>query len=282
MNRFTTDPARSRSSFSLLAMLIASLLLLSACVNRPHSPEGATEVRNKLSALQNDSELAQRVRSELRDAEQAVMLAERPLPASEAALAAHRVYMADHQVEIARARAVTKLAEDQRRQLDQARSSARLQARTREADRAYAQAGEARRSEADMQRRYDELQARPSDRGMVITLGDVLFDTGSAQLRAGANSTLDKLVEFLGQYPTQRVLIEGHTDNVGSASFNQRLSLQRAEAVKQYLTQQGVLSHRLSVSGMGLQRPIADNENASGRQQNRRVELVIENPPGSE
>lgn len=273
MKKLTEGQRHAGSTF---AALIASLLLLSACATKPVSPDGVIEVRSKLTALQSDAELSSRARAEIRKAEQAVQLAEKPLRASEDALAAHRVYMADRQVEIARARAATKLAEDQRSEMAEQRNDAQLTARTREADKAHANAAQARRSEADMQRRLDELQAKKTDRGMVVTLGDVLFDTGSAQLRGSASTNLDKLVSFLDQYPDQRVLIEGHTDNVGNADYNQRLSLQRAESVKQYLTQRGTASRRLSVSGQGMQRSIASNNTATGRQQNRRVEVVIE------
>jgi outer membrane protein OmpA-like peptidoglycan-associated protein len=84
-------------------------------------------------------------------------------------------------------------------------------------------------------------------------------------------------VSFLSQYPERGVLIEGHTDNVGSAQFNQNLSLKRAESVRRYLADHGVQSQRLTVSGLGFERPVASNESATGRQQNRRVEVIIEN-----
>lgn len=278
MNGFTGR--QTNRSGSLIA-LIASILLLSACANGPASPEGSIEVRNKLTALQNDTELSSRAPAEIRKAEQAVELAERPLPDSEEALASHRIYMADRQIDIARASATARLAENQRAQLGEQRSDARLEARTREADKALAAAALARSAEADMQRRLDELQAKQTDRGMVVTLGDVLFDTGSATLRDSAGNNLDKLVSFLKQYPDHRVLIEGHTDSVGSQEYNQKLSLQRAEAVKQYLNQRDIAPQRLSTRGQGMQRAIASNDTAAGRQQNRRVEVVIENPPES-
>lgn len=283
MNTSTTRTMHRGSTFAILLM---SLLLLGACATGPVSPDGSAEVRNKLTALKNDPELSSRARVEIRAAEDAVKIAEEPLPDSEAELAAHRVYMADHQVEIARAKANTRLAEHQRARLSEQRGDARLQARTREADRAHADADQARadaeqarRSQAEMQQRLNELEAMETERGMVITLGDVLFDTSSAQLRGSANSNLDKLVSFLNQYPDQRLLIEGHTDNVGSAAYNQGLSQQRAASVRNYLTQHGIASRRLSVSGLGLNRPITSNETAAGRQQNRRVEIVIEDIP---
>ena len=263
------------------AVMIASVFLLAACATGPKSPDGAAEARSKLTAIQEDPELANRARVEIREAEKAVKLAEEPLPRSESELGSHRVYLAEQKVEIARATATTKKAEDERQQFGEQRSDARLEARTREADRARADAAEARSSEADMQRRMDELQAKQTERGMVVTLGDVLFDTGSAQLRGRAGQNLDKLAGFMNQYPDHRLLIEGHTDNVGSAAYNKRLSEQRAESVREYLTQRGVASNRINVVGIGLQRPIASNDTEAGRQQNRRVEIVIEDPPAS-
>lgn len=273
------------------AALIVSALILISCATDPVSPESSAAVRSKLTALQSNPELASRARMEIREAETAVEVAERPLGKSDAALGAHRVYMADQQVEIARAKAATRLAEDQRARLSEERGDARLEARTREADKAYAEAtmarsaeaearsseAEARSAEADMQRRLDEMKAKETERGIVVTLGDVLFDTGSAQLRSSADDNLNKLVSFLTEYPDRRVLIEGHTDNVGSHTYNQELSRRRAEAVKQRLEQGGVDSKRLSVSGKGLQNPVASNNTAEGRQQNRRVEIIIEN-----
>jgi len=123
----------------------------------------------------------------------------------------------------------------------------------------------------------DDLKAEVTDRGLVLTLGDVLFATGSADLQSGANSNLDKLVTFLNEHPERKVLVEGHTDNVGGEELNQRLSRQRAEAVRNYLTEKGIAAERLSAEGIGMDRPVADNSTRTGRQQNRRVEIIIGN-----
>lgn len=266
------------------AAVIAAVLVLAGCASTPQSPDGAAQVRSDLTALQNDPQLASRAPMEIRKAEEATKLAETPLPANEAALGAHRVQLAKDQVEIARAKAATKLAEDQREQLDRDRTDARLLARTGEADKAKADAASARRSEAssqraqaEMQRRLNELEAKETERGMLITLGDVLFDTNSAHLRGASDHNLKRLSEFMRSYPEARLLIEGHTDNVGSAVYNQQLSQRRADSVRKYLVNQGIENHRMTISGVGLGRPIASNDTASGRQQNRRVEIVIEN-----
>jgi outer membrane protein OmpA-like peptidoglycan-associated protein len=343
-------------------------LLLAGCASTPRSPQGAADARAKLTRLQSDTNLARHAPIEIREAEAAVRLAETPVPKDQA-LGTHRVYLADHKVEIAEAKASTRYAEDQRALLIKQSDQARLDARTREADMARLQADLARsdanraRSEADaaradaanasadaerraelarieatrdrdaaaadaarraelasneatrarnaaaadaarqaelarneadrklasatadaaresaeLQRQIDLLQAETTDRGLVLTLGNVLFETGRADLKLNATESLNRLVSFLNQYQDRNVVIEGHTDNVGTDTSNQILSQHRAESVRSYLLQQGIGSQRLAASGMGESKPIADNDTASGRQQNRRVEVIIDQP----
>lgn len=281
-----TTPRKHSTLF--IAMAFSSLMITS-CATTPDSPQGASEVRSKLTALQADPNLADRARAELREAEEAVRIAEQPLREEDAALGEHRVYMADRKVSIAEAKATTRYAEDQRAQLGEERSEARLEARSREVGRARDAAERARLSEQqgaataseqarEYQRQIDKLQAEVTDRGLVLTLGDVLFASGSAELQGNANRNLDELVSFLNQYPERRVQIEGHTDNVGSAEYNKGLSLRRAESVSRYLTQQGIDSQRISATGIGMEQPVANNDSEMGRQQNRRVEIIIDNP----
>ena len=135
------------------------------------------------------------------------------------------------------------------------------------------------RNSAELQSQIDTLQAEATERGIVLTLGDVLFATGSADLQGGDDDNLNRLVDFLEEHPERGVMIEGHTDSVGNAQSNQRLSERRADSVRSYLVQRGIARDRLSTSGQGQDRPVASNESDSGRQQNRRVEVIIENAP---
>ena len=144
---------------------------------------------------------------------------------------------------------------------------------------AAADAERADREKAELQRQIDLLEAKTTERGLVLTLGNVLFSTGRSDLKPGAVSALDKLVSFLNQYPDRNAVIEGHTDNVGSSASNQALSQRRADSVNTYLVQHGIQSQRLNASGMGEDQPVANNETENGRQQNRRVEIIIDNPP---
>lgn len=122
-----------------------------------------------------------------------------------------------------------------------------------------------------------ELNARNTDRGLVVTLGDVLFATGQSTIVGANNSNLAKLAVFLNEYEDRTVMIEGHTDSVGSDSSNMNLSQNRANAVKDYLVSEGVASSRLTSQGKGEGSPISSNDTNTGRQQNRRVEVVIAN-----
>jgi len=291
---------------TLVATTVASVLL-AACAVAPLKPDGASDARNKLTQLQSDPSLTNRAPLAIKEADAAVRAAEQPQPDKE--LGAHLVYMADRKVEIARAQAETSLAEDQRAALSAQREKARLDARTHEADvaegkvasaraegaeqkaaadRARDEAGAANlaaanseQQNAELQRQVNELHARPTDRGLVVTLGDVLFASGKADIMSGSAGNLNKLAAFLNRYPDRTVLIEGYTDNVGSEQYNQGLSERRADSVKSYLAGQGIGMLRLSASGKGESGAVADNSSATARQQNRRVEVVISNPPAA-
>lgn len=295
MNRTTYTPFRS-----LIAVAVAATLF-AGCASVPKQPAGSAQVRAKLTALQSESNLANRAPVALKDAEAAVKVAE--MQQKDLVLAAHRVYIADRKVDTARALAETNFSEAERAVLVEQGEKARLDSRTREADRAKNDALVARaesaeqklaagnaRSDADaaqlaanasqqqaaeLQRQLEILQARPTDRGLVLTLGDTLFATGKSEIKSGATANLDRLTAFLNEYPKRTAAIEGFTDSMGSDDMNQSLSERRADAVKRYLVGQGVGSDRLTSTGRGESAPVADNDSAAGRQQNRRVEVVI-------
>jgi outer membrane protein OmpA-like peptidoglycan-associated protein len=147
-----------------------------------------------------------------------------------------------------------------------------------QADSANMAAASARQQAAELQQQIDTLQARVTDRGLVVTLGDVLFPTGGSALKDNVSGNLNKLVLFLGRYPERSAAIEGYTDSTGTVEYNDALSRRRADAVMSYLVAQGVASGRLTASGKGESSPVADNGSAFGRQQNRRVEVIITNP----
>jgi len=148
------------------------------------------------------------------------------------------------------------------------------------AQQALATAQQAETDKAAMRTRLSEqlnsiLQTRDSARGLIVSMSDVLFDTGQFSLKPGAREKLAKVAGILLAYPALNIEVGGYTDNVGSDEMNQALSENRAGSVRDYLVQQGVLTNSVSARGFGNTLPVASNDNSSGRQQNRRVELLV-------
>jgi outer membrane protein OmpA-like peptidoglycan-associated protein len=112
-------------------------------------------------------------------------------------------------------------------------------------------------------------------RGLIVNMSDVLFDTGKYTLRPLAREKLAKVAGIVSGHPGLRLDVQGYTDSVGGDDYNQKLSEQRGEAVRNYLTQQGVESSSVTSRGFGKTQPVASNDTAAGRQENRRVELVV-------
>jgi outer membrane protein OmpA-like peptidoglycan-associated protein len=169
----------------------------------------------------------------------------------------------------------------------QATSAAAVSAAQADADRARADALLAKQSaqqadndKAAMRARLSEqlnsiLQTRDTARGLIVSMSDVLFDTGKYSLLAGAREKLAKVAGILLAYPGLDIAVGGYTDNVGGDAMNQKLSENRAGSVRDYLVQQGVATNSVSARGFGNSLPVASNDSSSGRQQNRRVELVV-------
>jgi outer membrane protein OmpA-like peptidoglycan-associated protein len=148
------------------------------------------------------------------------------------------------------------------------------------AQQSQASAQQAETDKAAMRAKLSEqlnsiLQTRDSARGLIVSMSDVLFDTGKYSLKPGAREKLAKVAGILLGYPSLNIEVGGYTDNVGSDSMNQTLSENRAGSVRDYLVQEGVLMNSVSARGFGNTLPVASNDNSSGRQQNRRVELVV-------
>lgn len=174
------------------------------------------------------------------------------------------------------------IAERARRQAQIQRDQAEAASRLAEQRLEHAQSAQAQTRAANIRANTAEeqlaaLQAKPTARGMVLTLGDVLFNTGRAEINPGATRTLDQLARFLKENAGRSVDIEGFTDSVGSEHMNQVLSERRANRVKNALVERGVETNRISARGRGEDSPVANNQTAAGRQQNRRVEIIISN-----
>jgi outer membrane protein OmpA-like peptidoglycan-associated protein len=169
---------------------------------------------------------------------------------------------------------------------EQARAAAAIEATRaakakQEAERArLAAQEEAARAKAEaeqLMRELSELRAQQTERGIVLTIGDVLFATGKAELSPDANKSVSRLAEFLKKYSTRNVLIEGHTDSVGKDDYNLALSQKRADSVRDKLLAEGIEPDRITTVGYGKKYPVASNDTSAGKAQNRRVEVIILN-----
>jgi outer membrane protein OmpA-like peptidoglycan-associated protein len=170
---------------------------------------------------------------------------------------------------------------------NQASSATALSAAQADADRSRADSLKAQQSleqadaeKMEMRKRLSQqlnsiLQTRESARGLIVSMSDVLFDTGKYSLKPGAREKLAKVAGILLSYPGLNIEVGGYTDNVGGDAMNQTLSENRAGSVRDYLVQQGVSSNAVSSRGFGNSLPVASNGNSAGRQQNRRVELLV-------
>jgi outer membrane protein OmpA-like peptidoglycan-associated protein len=268
---------------------IATLGFLAACASEPKRVAQLDEARSKVEALSQES-LAQEVASkELSAAQENLKRADEALEkGEEEEQVAHLAYLAAQNAEIGQTRVDEAEAREQVAKGEAERTKVLLDARTQEAEMAKQRAAEAelaaaaKAEEAESARAaLEELQAQQTERGMVLTLSDVLFDTAAATLKPGAAMAIDRLAKYLESSPESRVMIEGHTDSRGSEAYNEDLSRRRAEAVAGELVTRGISSDRFEVIGRGEGYPVANNGTAEGRQQNRRVEIVFSDQAGT-
>jgi outer membrane protein OmpA-like peptidoglycan-associated protein len=265
-----------------IVMGIGWALVLAGCASTPQPNAALESARTVVQAAEADPNVHKYAALDLEAAKKQLDIAEAASMHHEDAAIAQPAYLAAQTARLAQAHAAAK-ADDARVAAGQAeRDRIQLAARTRDVvnaniatNTALGQRDEAADHAAALQAEVDQLKATPTPRGLVLTLGDVLFDTGKAQLNPGAARKLDQLAQFLADHPERRVQIDGFTDSVGTDSYNQGLSQRRADAVKSALVTRGIDPTRIESQGYGKGFPVADNADSGGRQLNRRVEVVI-------
>lgn len=282
----------------VLATLAAAL---TACSSVPDRNSSLDQARSNYAAAQANPQIKALAADELQSAAEALRIAEQantdgsPVGTIDhlAYMAAQRVVIAEETASSRAAQAITAGAAAERDKMrlamrtDEADTAQRqLAVRTAEANTAQRRLAESQQNEqrndarvSDLESQLAALNAKKTERGMVVTLGDVLFKTGQAQLLPGSADNLAKLAEFFKRNPERKASIEGHTDSVGSANANHTLSERRATAVMLALVKLGVGAERLSTQAFGEDSPTASNDNATGRQLNRRVEIVFPTQP---
>ncbi|TDX99312.1 OmpA family protein [Thiohalophilus thiocyanatoxydans] len=256
------------SNYIVPVLLIVGVAL-AGCTTVPEQHAVLEEARSNVMAAQSDSDVNEYAATELQEAERALERAENAWNKQEDAEEVdHLAYLANQRALVAHETGRLRAAEITVDNVGERRAEIRLEARTAEADAAKARLRE-------MKKELAELDAKATDRGLIITLSDVLFDVNQASLKSGSERDLQKVVDFLREYPERKVLVEGFTDNTGSASYNQVLSERRANSVRTYFIEKGISSNRVAARGYGESDPVASNATPSSRQLNRRVEIVI-------
>ncbi len=262
--------------------------VLSACASAPQRNDQLEQARAEVQTLSADPMAQQAAASDLDQARTSLNQADSAFQQKRPPEQVNQLaYLALRHAQAGEARISEARARQQIAKAQEDRNRIQLQAREREAESAKAEAATARNTAAAAQselanarQELNDLQAKKTDRGMVMTLSDVLFDTGKSTLKPGATRDLDRLAQALKDNQNTRVKIEGYTDSVGSDSYNQELSQRRAQAVADALQSRGVPADRYEVEGLGKEYPVATNDTPAGRQQNRRVEIVFSDYAG--
>jgi outer membrane protein OmpA-like peptidoglycan-associated protein len=271
-----------------LTAAMAVAMTFAGCASTPTTNPALDNARTAVRSADADPNVAKYAALDLQAAKNELQEAESAALKHDEADIAQPAYLAAQTARLAQIRASAK-ADDARVAAGQTeRDRIQLSARTAEVDSEKAKVDseklardQANRKASALQSEVDALNAKPTDRGLVLTLGDVLFDTGKAELNPGASRNLDQLVQFLTEHEDRRVEIDGYTDSVGTDSFNLDLSQRRADTVKAVLVSRGIDSSRIVSRGYGKEFGIASNSEASGRQLNRRVEIVIGGADGA-
>jgi len=289
--------------------LLVIAALLGACSSAPTTTSLLEQTRSDYRVAQSNPKVASYAAGEMTQAGQALAEANHAADKKESAKEVDRLaYLAKQQIAVTQEVAKQKSAEAEIVETARTRDQIRLDQRTNEAnqakrtaqiaqeDAAHAKmesqiaqgdAAQAQRETLEAQMRNADLEAQLADlaavkteRGMIITLGDVLFGTDQARLTPDGLRTAQKLADVLQKNPQRNVLIEGFTDSTGSAAHNQELSERRAGAVQSALQEMGVARERVGMRGYGEAYPVAGNDTGSNRQLNRRVEIVLSNDSG--
>jgi outer membrane protein OmpA-like peptidoglycan-associated protein len=251
----------------------AASLALAACATTPQSNPMLEQARAAVTSAQNNPQVAGESKVDLTTAQSALAQGDALLKAGKPVEDVnHQAYIAERFALAAQKGVDLETSRKSIADANNRRNAVLLTAREDEAARANQLA---QTKSQELAAALAALQASKTDRGLVVTLGDVLFATGRADLKSGSRQTLDRLTTFLRAYPTRNVQIDGYTDNVGGDDYNQGLSERRADSVRDALTGMGIANDRILTKGLGKSSPVGDNDTAAGRQENRRVEVLI-------
>lgn len=254
----------------VLSVLSAILVILMAgCATNQEKMSLVEEVRSDFESIANQAYVEQyapvayqEAREELQTLDQLVK------DDAEEVMIEHQAYVAQKKIATAEETAKLNRSEQYIAQAGDERQDVLMNRRER-------QMQEAMQRAEQLESELSNLKSQQTERGLVLTLDSIVFDVDKAELNPGASLTLDKIAEFLREYENRNLVIEGFTDSSGEDSYNESLSQRRAQSVKQALIARGIDESRIETRGYGERFPVASNDTSTGRQLNRRVEIVI-------
>ncbi|USW95144.1 OmpA family protein [Pseudomonas proteolytica] len=243
----------------MIPALLAMSVALAACSTPPNA--NLENARTNFSALQANPQATKIAALETKDASEWLDKADKAYRDKEDEKKVDQLaYLTNQRVEVAKDTIALRESEAKLKNAGDERARALLEAR-----------------DAQIKQLQNSLNAKQTERGTLVTFGDVLFATNKADLKSSGLMNINKLAQFLQENPDRKVIVEGYTDSTGSAAYNQTLSERRATSVQVALIKMGVNPSRIVTAGYGKEYPIADNSSVSGRAMNRRVEVTISN-----
>ena len=243
----------------MIPALLAASVALAACSTPPNA--NLEQARTNYSALQANPQASKVAALETKEASDYLDKADKAFQAREKTEQVDQLaYLTNQRVEVAKQTIALRTAEADLKNASAQRAQARLDAR-----------------DSQIKQLQNSLNAKQTDRGTLVTFGDVLFATNKAELKSSGLVNINKLAHFLAENPDRKVIVEGYTDSTGAANYNQSLSERRAGSVRMALVKMGVDPARVVAQGYGKEYPVADNSSTSGRAMNRRVEVTISN-----
>ncbi|MGF6220214.1 OmpA family protein [Pseudomonas frederiksbergensis] len=243
----------------MIPALLAASVALAACSTPPNA--NLEQARTNYTGLQANPQASKVAALETKDASEYLDKADKAyLDREDQAKVDQLAYLTNQRVEVAKQTIALRTAENNLKNAAAQRAQARLDARDQQ-----------------IKQLQDSLNAKQTDRGTLVTFGDVLFATNKADLKSNGLVNINKLAQFLQENPDRKVIVEGYTDSTGAASYNQSLSERRATSVQVALIKMGVDPARIVAQGYGKEYPVAENSSVSGRAMNRRVEVTISN-----
>lgn len=270
---------------NLTALILTSqIALLGACASNPEESSQIKSLKQEIASIES----LEATESEKQYAPIAVQKAREAvdklnsIDKGNKEAYEHQLYLTEKKIEIAKEMVKMEKAEEiiansevRRKDVLLSANRQQLQAERKEVKNLKDQAAKMTGRAEELQQQVENLKTENTDRGLVLTLENVLFQTGSATVQTGSMRTIQQIAQFLNEYPDRDILIEGFTDSRGDETYNQQLSQQRAQEVKRILTRNGVDESRIQTEGYGENYPVANNSTEVGRQQNRRVEIVV-------